>query len=112
MTGPGAASSAVVTVRPSGISFAVTGGETVMAAAERAGFSWPTTCHGIGECRACVMAVVSDDLDALGPSDALEADAIAAIASSLAGDPRRWRLACQATVRGDVEVRKVGVRPS
>ena len=105
-----------VTVAPSGIELEVGPGETVLRAAERQGVAWPTTCGGVAECRTCAMYVVdepgqaADQPEPLDPPGALEAAALASITFSLQGDPSRWRLACQATVRRDVRVRKPGVR--
>ena len=104
---PGAV--ARITVRPSGIQFEIAPGEAVMAAAERHGHTWPTTCHGMAECRTCVMYVIESDLSLVDQPSALERDALASATFSLQGERERWRLACQTTVQGDVAVRKPGV---
>ncbi len=104
---------AQVTVRPSGIEFGVDvdADETVMGAAERHGVVWPTTCHGIAECRTCIMFVMDDDVaERVAPPAALEQAALDTMKHSLQGAPDRWRLACQAVIRADVTVRKPGVR--
>ena len=102
-----------ITVRPSGIEFQVGAGETVMAAAERHGVRWPTTCHGIAVCRTCLMYVLDDDLTSVAAPTALELQALASAPLPLNGDRERWRLACQTTIRAaigaDVTVRKPGV---
>lgn len=98
-----------VTVRPSGIEFDVDAEEPVMAAAERQGVIWPTTCHGIAECRTCIMYVLDDDISAVVEPDSLERDALDSMRSTLQNDPERWRLACQTTLRGDATLRKPGV---
>lgn len=104
-----------VVVQPSGIEFDVDLGtqETAMGAAERHGFSWPTTCHGIAECRTCIMYVLDDDVDGcVAPPNLLEQQALDTMSFSLQGAPERWRLACQAVILADVTVRKPGVRPA
>jgi ferredoxin len=98
-----------VTVRPSGLEFPVGAGETVMAAAERSGLIWPTTCHGIGDCRTCVMYVI-DEMERVAPPSDFERAALQSISFSMQGDKERWRLACQTQVIADVAVRKPGVR--
>jgi 2Fe-2S ferredoxin len=110
-----------VTVLPSGAAFPVAGagsgtdGESVMAAAAGAGFSWPTTCGGVAECAACVMMLVDGDTTAFAEPGPLESAALASLGSATS-DPTRWRLACQTRVApgaaadAQVTVRKVGVR--
>lgn len=101
-----------VTVKPSGIEFDVDldTRETAMAAAERHGLTWPTTCHGIGECRTCIMYVLDDDATArVAEPTPFEQDALDSMSFSLQGAPDRWRLACQAVITADVTVRKAGV---
>ncbi|OBJ73703.1 2Fe-2S iron-sulfur cluster-binding protein [Mycobacterium sp. 1274756.6] len=96
-----------VTVRPSGIRFAVQPGQTIMAAGEAAGYRWPTICGGVGECTVCHVEVLEAD-ENLDPPSELECHTLEALRGSR-GD--RVRLACQATVEGDVVVLKRGVRP-
>jgi 2Fe-2S ferredoxin len=99
-----------ITVMPSGVELAGRPGETVMAAAVRLGYRWPTVCNGDGTCSVCWVEVTGG-ADALGPVTDLER-------SWLEGFPARQlctgpaRLACQATVHGPVVVRKKGVRRS
>lgn len=118
-----------VTVLPSGAAFDVEPqggepqggeprhGESVMGAAARAGYAWPTTCGGVAECTACVMMLVDGDTTAFAEPGPLETAALASLGSA-SSDPTRWRLACQTRVapgaRPDtrVTVRKVGVRPA
>lgn len=98
-----------VTVQPSGITFAAAPGETIMAAAEAAGYYWPTTCHGRCECATCAGAVLAggEHLSEMGRAERAEIvrqRGHAALNTSI-------RLCCQARVYGDVEVHKAGVRP-
>lgn len=98
-----------VTVQPSGIVFRATPGQSVMEAAEAAGYFWPTTCHGRCECATCAGVVLSgaEHLSPMGRAERYEIGrqrGEAALATPL-------RLCCQARVYGDVEIRKPGVRP-
>ena len=45
-------------VEPQGIELVARHGETVIAAAERLGWRWPTICHGDGECSVCWVKVI------------------------------------------------------
>ena len=101
---------ATVRVEPAGIEFEVGRGETMMHAAQRLGYRWPTVCGGEGRCRACFVQVVSGH-DQLGPVGRPEADGIDVLAES-GEDRAAVRLACQATVHGRVTGRKHGVRRS
>ena len=99
-----------VRVEPSGVEFTVEVGETVMAAAERAGLRWPTICGGKGLCGACRMEVTARD----GPEEPLNRIEEEALAE---GRLSRWgaapvRLACQVSPTSDLTVRKAGVRPA
>ena len=49
----------IVRVEPRGIDIEAEEGETIMAAALRAGYHWPTVCNGQGTCRVCRVEVVS-----------------------------------------------------
>ena len=96
-----------VVVEPGGHVLSATDGETLMRAAERAGYRWPTLCHGGGSCSICFVEVLSGDgLSAPTPAE-IEALRFANVAARCAGPAR---LACQAQVRGAVVVRKRGVR--
>lgn len=118
-----------VTVLPSGAAFDVEAErvdpqlveaqrvESVMGAAARAGYAWPTTCGGVAECTACVMMLVDGDTTAFAEPGPLETAALASLGAA-SSDPTRWRLACQTRVApgagpdARVTVRKVGVRPA
>jgi 2Fe-2S ferredoxin len=100
---------ATVLVQPGGYRFEVKPGETIMEAARAAGYYWPTTCGGNGECTTCACDVLAgaEHLEPMGRSEAaslVEGRGRSALQSGL-------RLACQARVRGDIEVRKPGVLP-
>jgi 2Fe-2S ferredoxin len=97
-----------IEVRPSGIELDASQDEPVMMAAQRAGYSWPTVCHGQGECHACFVTVLAG-AENLSPVQAFEAEGVAQVAASAVAG-QAVRLACQARVRGDVVVFKRGVR--
>lgn len=98
-----------VAVEPRGIHFEVTEGETIMGAAERSGYRWPTLCHGDGTCSICWVEVTAGEchLSAVGDN---ERETLGLLSPRLRAT-RVVRLACQARVEGDVTVRKPGVRP-
>jgi ferredoxin, 2Fe-2S len=97
-----------VRVEPAGLEFDVGASETMMQAALRHGYRWPTVCGGEGQCRACFVEVL-DGQDRLCPVGRLEAEGIRVLVAS-GEDPATVRLACQARVRGAVTVHKHGVR--
>nr|BFE38092.1 hypothetical protein GCM10010200_103430 [Actinomadura rugatobispora] len=83
-------------------------GETIIEAAWRLGYRWPTACHGQATCAACHIEVISGT-EHLTPPDEEER---ATIEDRLPRrqDPTRFRLACRAQATGNVTVRKTGVR--
>lgn len=98
-----------VRVEPAGLELEVAEGETVMAAAERSGYRWPTICKGMATCRTCVLKVL-DGVDYLVPPGPTERSALAELPA--AQQRPNVRLACQLEVRGPVVVEKRGVRPN
>jgi ferredoxin, 2Fe-2S len=97
-----------VTVEPSGVTFPVEPGETVMAAANRQGFRWPTVCGGNASCGAC-LSLVADGDESCGPVEGEEAETLARVARITAAGTQR--LACRLTLTGDVRLTRRGVRP-
>ena len=97
-----------VVVEPAGHVLDVRHGETLMQAAEQAGYRWPTLCHGDGSCSICFIEVLSG-VDRLSPPNPAEVEALrfCNVAARCDGPVR---LACQAGVLGSVVVRKRGVR--
>jgi len=97
-----------ITVQPLGIAVEARPDDTIMAAARAQGYYWPTTCGGEGRCTTCAVIVRSgkENLSEMGDS---ERTTIEAELGPTALE-RGVRLACQARVRGDVEVLKLGVR--
>ena len=98
-----------VTVQPSGIVFEADEGETVMDAARAAGYWWPTSCGGKGECTTCAGMVLQgmQHLSAMGRYE--ESNLIRQRGRLSLQQP--IRLCCQARVYGDVEIQKPGVKP-
>ena len=98
-----------VIVLPLGITIEAEQGQTIMEAAHAAGYYWPTSCGGKGECTTCA-GVIEHGMHNLSPMGRWEnANLVrqrgrAALATPL-------RLCCQARIHGDVEVRKPGVKP-
>jgi ferredoxin, 2Fe-2S len=105
-----AGATATVHVEPAGIDIEVNQDESVMHAAERQGYRWPTVCHGQAICTTCFFEVVAGS-EHLTPPQALERNALAQSPITQAV-PGEVRLACQARVTGPVTLRKRGVRPA
>jgi ferredoxin len=104
--------SARVRVEPAGLDLTVRGGETVFAAALRAGVKWPTICYGQTRCTACALRVVEGFQNVL-PADPAEQVIIRQMASRGGrASSRDTRLACRLTVTGDVTVEKKGAKPA
>jgi 2Fe-2S ferredoxin len=101
---------ATVRIEPSGITLDARDGETVMAAARRAGYRWPTICGGLAECGTCALEVVSTSTELPSPTT-IEATRLDRLVERRRHPDRTWRLACQLVPTGDVVVRKTGVVP-
>jgi len=102
------ARTSIVRVEPGGISLDVAEGETVIEAAWRNQYYWPTVCGGRGECTAC-HTFVEDGLEntvAPGPSEEVMLRGLRA----RVGSEPPVRLACQLQVTGPVTLRKKAVR--
>jgi 2Fe-2S ferredoxin len=97
-----------VTLRPLNVQFEAQEGETIMGAAQREGYYWPTTCGGEGRCTTCACVVV-EGLDRLSERGRFEAKVLTEERGP-AVLQKPIRLACQAHVHGDVVVEKAGVR--
>jgi ferredoxin len=87
-----------VTFRPSGRALEVAPGTTLFEAARRAGLPLAGACGAGGLCARCGLRVLAGAAQ-LSPES--EAEARAKLRNRI--DPA-WRLACQAEVRGPVEV--------
>ena len=99
---------ATVRVEPSGITLDVHDGETVMAAARRAGYRWPTICGGLADCGACALEVL-ETTEPLPVPTTVEGVRLNVLVERRRYPDRTWRLACQLVPTGDVVVRKTGV---
>jgi len=97
-------------VEPVGCEIEVRRGESLIKAAWRAGYSWPTLCYGMGRCTACQCEVL-DGVHLLSERTEAEVQLLRDLQRRVRrADPRRIRLACQVEIRGDVIVRKPGVK--
>ena len=99
----------VVRVDPSGSLIEVRSGETLMAAAERQGYRWPTICHGQAICTACCI-VLEDNLDAFEQPEPIELSTLELLSGRSFYKGKVVRLACQARVVAPTVVTKRGVR--
>jgi len=99
----------VVRVLPLGVDIPVEPGESLMRAAQRAGYVWPTRCRGMALCTACTVEVESGATNFNGISE-IEAEALEHVRTRKPPGERELRLACQAEPRGDAVVVKRGVR--
>ncbi len=96
---------ATVRVEPEGHAIAVNQGESLIEAAWRQGYDWPTTCFGQAQCTACQVEIVSGDENTEPPTED-EAETLALFSHR----GRTVRLACRLRTTGDVVVSKHGVR--
>jgi 2Fe-2S ferredoxin len=94
-----------ITVEPDRIVLALAPGETLIEAAWRLGYVWPTTCYGQAECTACHVEIV-DGGEHASPVQDDEAAALAVLGARR----QSVRLACRLKFNGDAVVRKRGVR--
>ena len=100
----------VARIEPSGLEIPVASGETLMGAARREGYAWPSVCGGRAHCTVCYVRIVQG-LASVPPASSAERSALRR-ARGVDPDTRPdTRLACQLTLHGDIVVRKTGVRP-
>lgn len=92
-----------VHVEPVGLTLRVAPGESVMTAAQRDGYSWPSICGGQAMCGACTVRVLAGAEHVDAPQ-AQEQARLKLLTRS------KDRLACQLTVTGPVTVFKRGVK--
>ncbi len=95
----------VVTVLPLGLELEVGPDETVMAAARRDGYVWPTVCDASASCGTCV-SIIREGVENCGPVPDDERETLMRTMGVV--DPAR-RLACRLTVTGPVTLTKRGV---
>jgi 2Fe-2S ferredoxin len=101
---------AMVRVEPAGVTIEVRESESLMHAAERSGYHWPTLCHGQATCTACWIC--ADDQDAFAPPATLEMTGLRLFEGRSFFDGKPLRLACQARPVHDTMVTKRGVKPA
>jgi 2Fe-2S ferredoxin len=98
-----------VRIEPLGVEIEVKRGETLIEAAWRLGYLWPTVCYGQATCTLCHVEVIAG-AEHLSPVEDEERDALE---HRLANTPHRelalLRLACRTRPTGDATVRKEGV---
>jgi ferredoxin, 2Fe-2S len=99
-----------VRVLPVDVVFEVGDGESVFAAAGRAGYSWPTTCGGLADCGSCISNITEGIDNCLPPAD-LEQETLRRVRPGRHSQDPAFRLACQLQVAGAVTLTKRGVRP-
>ncbi len=99
----------MIQVEPTGVSFDASEDETIMAAAIRNGYTWPTICGGLGTCKTCVFLTLEGQGN-LVEIEPREQQALDSIIDTLPKRAQGWRLACQAKATGNVRLRKIGVR--
>jgi 2Fe-2S ferredoxin len=98
-----------ITILPLDVTISAESGQTVMEAAQAAGYYWPTSCGGNGECTTCAGLVISG-AECLSEMGRYERQNIVRQRGRAALDSA-LRLCCQARVSGDVIIRKPGVQP-
>lgn len=99
----------VVRVEPSGIEVQVNPAESLMHAAERHGYRWPTLCHGQAQCTVCFITL-EGDTDAFEDPTPLELEGLKMFAGRSFYEGKVVRLACQVRPLRDAVVTKRGVR--
>jgi 2Fe-2S ferredoxin len=98
----------VVHVEPLGVAFRLAEGETLIEAAWRDGYYWPTVCGGRAECTACHVLVRAGEENAAAPEEQETAILQPVIERTRPAEP--VRLACRLRVTGQVTVYKRAVR--
>ncbi|MFN8557962.1 MAG: 2Fe-2S iron-sulfur cluster-binding protein [Dehalococcoidia bacterium] len=98
-----------ITIQPLGVTIDAEAGQTIMDAARAAGYFWPTSCGGKGECTTCA-GVIETGMGHLSAMGRYEQHNLVRQRGRLTLRAP-VRLCCQARVHGDVQVRKPGVRP-
>jgi ferredoxin, 2Fe-2S len=100
-----------VRVLPLDVEMTVCPGESLMAAAQRQGYFWPTRCRGQALCTACLFEVVSGG-EGFDPAEPLEQEALESLSEFQARRAGQLRLGCQARPRAAAAVFKRGVKPA
>jgi ferredoxin, 2Fe-2S len=95
-----------VRVLPVDVVLEVAAGESLMGAARRQGWFWPTVCGGDCECGTCWVVVEegAEHCSAMGEAERTT------LAKGIKAKERRARLACQVRVSGPVVVTRRSVK--
>jgi 2Fe-2S ferredoxin len=101
----------LVRVLPEDVELTVHSGESVMTAAQRHGYFWPTRCRGQALCTACLFEVVSEG-EGFEEIEPLEREALETLSAFQARRAGQLRLGCQARPRAAVTVFKRGMKPA
>jgi 2Fe-2S ferredoxin len=96
-----------IEVAPLGAVFELDPTETLIEAAWRAGYYWPTVCGGRGECGVCRCEIVAGAASA-APMEPRESRLLTALGAAKAG--KTIRLACQLKAAGNLKVLRPGMR--
>jgi ferredoxin, 2Fe-2S len=96
---------AVVRVEPGDHSITVDAEESLLAAALRQGYRWPTLCNGVGQCTICFVKMIAGT-EHVTPAQPQERERLEDCGRT---DPD-IRLACQMRVHGPITVFKRGLR--
>ncbi len=101
---------AEVRIEPIGAMIDVREGETLIAAAWREGYRWPSTCEGMGRCHLCFVEVI-EGADFLNPPSGWEREGLEELKHAYPDRRANTvRLACQIRPAGPALVFKRGVR--
>jgi ferredoxin, 2Fe-2S len=101
----------IVRVKPLGVDLVLGPGESLIEAAWREGYYWPTVCFGQASCTACNVEVC-EGFDYLSDVSVEETRALEKLRATHIRNPASRRLACRLEVHGRVVVQKQGVRSS
>ena len=94
-----------VHVEPGGFDLEVRADETLIEAAWREGYYWPTICNGQASCLQCFVAIEAGSDHLVAPDDR-ERRQLAHLANYVTGEVR---LACRLRLTGDASVSRTGV---
>jgi ferredoxin len=100
-----------VRVLPLDVELTVHPGESMMSAAQRQGYFWPTRCRGQALCTACLFEVVSGS-EEFDPIEPLEQEALESLSAFQTKRTGQLRLGCQARPRAAAAVFKRGMKPA
>jgi 2Fe-2S ferredoxin len=107
---PTASAPRVVHVEPLGADLELEAGETIIEAAWRLGYYWPTVCYGQAQCTLCHIEVLQGEENLSPLGDEERQTLVHRLGRGGRRDITRLRLACRAQADGGVTVRKEGVR--